>query len=91
MFSFPLSRGDAATALSRPGSLVLTEDAARKYFGATDPLGKTVTVNNAHAFTVTGVLKKPPRNSTLTFEMLVPSISSERSASMTTRWGTTAL
>jgi len=72
MFSFPLSRGDAAAALSRPGSIVLSEEAARKYFGEADPLGKAVTVNTSHAFTVTGVLKKLPRNSTLTFEMLVP-------------------
>ena len=72
MFTFPLNRGDEASALSRPGSLVLTEEAARKYFGEADPLGKTVTVNNAHAFTVTGVLKKIPRNSTLAFDMLVP-------------------
>jgi len=72
MFTFPLSKGDAATALGRPGSLVITEETARKYFGEADPLGKTVTVNNAHAFTITGVMKKIPLNSSLSFDMLVP-------------------
>ena len=72
MFTFPLVKGDPATALSRPGSLVLTEEMAKKYFGDADPMGKAVTINNAHAFTVTGVLKKIPLNSSLSFDMLVP-------------------
>ena len=72
MFTFPLVKGDPATALSRPGSLVLSEDMARKYFGDADPMGKTVTINNAHAFTIAGVLKNIPLNSSLTFDMLVP-------------------
>ena len=72
MFTFPLVKGDPATALSRPGSLVLTEEMAKKYFGGADPMGKAVTINNAHAFTVTGVLKTIPLNSSLSFDMLVP-------------------
>jgi predicted permease len=72
MFTFPLVSGDPATALSQPGSLVLTEDMAKKYFGAADPMGKAVTINTAHAFTVTGVLKNIPLNSSLTYDMFVP-------------------
>ena len=72
MFTFPLLKGDPAIALSRPGSLVITEDMAKKYFGSVDPIGRTVTFNDAHAFTVTGVLKNIPPNSTLSFDMLVP-------------------
>ncbi|HUU04625.1 MAG TPA: ABC transporter permease, partial [Patescibacteria group bacterium] len=72
MFTFPLLQGDPATALLRPGSLVITEAMAKKYFGSTDPLGKAVTINNTHAFTVTAVLKNIPPNSSLSFDMLVP-------------------
>jgi putative ABC transport system permease protein len=72
MFTFPLLRGDPATALGRPGSLVLTEDMAVKYFGRADPMGQTMTINNAHAFTVAGVLKNIPSNSSLAFDFLVP-------------------
>jgi putative ABC transport system permease protein len=72
MFTFPLVRGHAETALSRPGSLVITEDMAKKYFGAEDPIGKTVTINNTYPFSVTGVAKNVPTNSTLIFDMLVP-------------------
>jgi len=72
MFTFPLIRGNAEAALSQPGSLVITEDMAKKYFGDGDPIGKTVTINNTYPFSVTGVAKNVPANSTLMFDMLVP-------------------
>src|SRR5690606_21614677 len=40
VFTFPLVSGDPATALAAPGSVVIDEDMARKYFGAEDPLGQ---------------------------------------------------
>jgi putative ABC transport system permease protein len=72
MFSFPLVRGDAATALAGPDSIVLTEETARKYFGTEDAIGKTLTVNNDTDLKVSGVLKDFPRNSTLRYDILVP-------------------
>ena len=72
MFSFPLVRGDAATALAGLDSVVLSEDTARKYFGTEDALGKTLTVNNDTDLKVTGVLKNFPRNSTMRYDMVVP-------------------
>lgn len=72
MFTFPLIKGDPATALNRPGSLVISEDLAKKYFGDAEPMGKNMTINNAHAFTVAGVMKNVPLNSSLSFDMLVP-------------------
>ncbi len=72
MFSFPLVRGDAATALAGSDSVVLSEDTARKYFGTEDALGKTLTVNNDTDLKVTGVLKNFPRNSTMRYDMVVP-------------------
>ncbi len=72
VFSFPLIRGSADTALVRPGSLVMTQEAARKYFGEADPIGQTVVINTRHAFTVTAVMKKAPDNSTLRYDMIVP-------------------
>lgn len=72
MFTFPLLKGDPATALTRPGSLVITQETAKRYFGAADAMGKTVTFNDAHPFTVTGVMKDVPENSSFSFDMLVP-------------------
>ncbi len=71
MFTFPFVSGSAETALNQPGSLVITEDMAAKYFGAEDPIGRAVTINNTYPFTVAGVAKNVPANSTITFDMLV--------------------
>jgi putative ABC transport system permease protein len=72
MFSFPMVKGDAATALSDPSSVVLTEETARKYFGDDEPLGQVISVNNALELKVTGVAKRVPLNSTIRFDMLFP-------------------
>src|SRR6266850_1513528 len=66
VFSFPLIRGDR-TALARPNTVVLTEETALKYFGAADPIGKTITYNREHIFEVVGIASNPPSNSSLTF------------------------
>jgi putative ABC transport system permease protein len=42
VFDFPLVTGDPAAALDEPNSIVLTEEAANKYFGDEDPIGKTI-------------------------------------------------
>jgi ABC-type antimicrobial peptide transport system permease subunit len=72
VFTFPLLRGDRDKALGDPRSIVLSEEMAAKYFGAEDPVGRTLVVNDAHSLAVTGVARKLPRNSTLAFDMLVP-------------------
>jgi len=63
VFSLPLSKGDPATALSKPNSIVLSEAMAEKYFGRANPIGKVITADHQHKFIVTGVLEKIPRNS----------------------------
>jgi len=63
VFSFPLIKGDSDTALKDPWSVVITENAAQKYFGDKDPLGQVLTYENKHDFQVTGVLKNIPENS----------------------------
>jgi len=72
MFDFPLLKGDRQTALQKPNSIVLTESAARKLFGNTDPIGKTVSHfdQDTLLFTVTGILKDVPGNSQLQFDAL---------------------
>ncbi len=72
MFSFPLISGDKQSLLTQPYSAVLTDETARKYFGNEDPAGKILQINNKYEFTVSGVVKKPPPNSSLNFSILVP-------------------
>jgi len=74
IFSFPLVRGDAGTALEEPEAVVLTESTARKYFGDEDPLGRTITVTTrfgGHDYRVSGVCRDVPPNSHLKFDLLL--------------------
>ncbi len=72
LFSFRLLLGDPQRALLSPFSVVLTESTARRLFGDTEPLGRTITVNlnGPHAFRVTGVVEDVPRNSHFHFDYL---------------------
>jgi hypothetical protein len=70
VFSFPVVRGDPASLLRNPQSIVLTESAARKYFGAADPLGKALFLNKSHEFLVTGVVRDVPQNSHFHFDFV---------------------
>ncbi len=72
VFSFPLLRGNPATALNRPGSVLITRDMAKKYFGNEDPIGKTIRMDNMDNITVTGVLENIPANSHLQFDFIIP-------------------
>ena len=71
-FSFPLVKGDPATALKDPKSIVLTERAAKKYFGNQDPMGKVLNWGKDFQLKVTGIAKNVPSNSHLNFDMVVP-------------------
>ncbi len=71
VFSFPLLRGNANTALSGTQNLVVTEKLARKLFGDRDPMGKVVRIDTSDYFTVTGVLKDLPNNTDIKFEFLM--------------------
>jgi len=63
VFSFPLLRGDPETALDAPFSVVLTETAARQYFGDADPMGRTMRYNTRHELRITGVMQDVPSQS----------------------------
>jgi putative ABC transport system permease protein len=71
VFSFALKKGNRSTCLLEPNSIVLTEQTAQKYFGNSDPIGKTLLVNaDKKPLLVTGVLENIPSQSTQQFDML---------------------
>lgn len=70
LFQFPMMAGTVG-ALNKPGTMVLTEKTARKYFGNTDPLGQPLRFGD-RLFTVTGILRDLPSNSSLQFDFLLP-------------------
>jgi len=87
MFTFPLIKGNPATALSDPNSIVLTEEMAEKYFGDENPIGKTIQADNEYDFLVSGVLKKIPDNSHLQFDFIIPFIFGRELNYTVDRWG----
>lgn len=60
VFPLALLSGNAAEALKGSRALLLSREMAAKYFGAEDPLGKTVLADNAVVSQVAGVFD-PPR------------------------------
>ena len=70
-FSFKMVDGSPKTALSKPGSVVLTESAARKCFGTENPIGKLLRLDDIYWLTVTGITRDVPPNSSMKYEMLV--------------------
>ena len=72
MFDLPFVLGNRSSALAAPDSVVLSENAARKYFGNENPIGQFLTVDNQFTARVTGVVANPPLNSDIRFEVLVP-------------------
>lgn len=74
VFDWEMIKGDAETALSEVNQIVLTESAAKKYFGNEDPIGKTMTLipgGGSVDMQVSGVVKDVPDNTHLTFDILV--------------------
>lgn len=73
IFGFDWIEGAPETAFADPGSIVLTEGAARRYFGNGAALGQPLQEANAvRRFTVRGVIRDLPDNTHLRFDMLVP-------------------
>ncbi|HWT12918.1 MAG TPA: ABC transporter permease [Allosphingosinicella sp.] len=86
----PLVSGDPSAALSQVGNLVLTETAARRLFGRTDVVGRTVTRVGSDgdvAVRVTGVLRDLPANSHLRIAALYrPNVSRPTGTEVYTKW-----
>jgi putative ABC transport system permease protein len=76
VFDYEWLRGDPARALAEPYTIVLTESAARKYFGNEDAMGQTLIVDGdprigvSGALEVTGVIRDLPNNTHLKFDMI---------------------
>jgi putative ABC transport system permease protein len=67
-FSYRLLKGNPATVLKRPYTVVLPERAAKQYFGNSDPIGKVLLYNDRYRLEVTGVSADPPSNSTIDYD-----------------------
>ena len=52
VFTFPLIKGDPATALEAPDYVVITETMAERYFPGQDPIGKSISVQDVEPIVV---------------------------------------
>jgi len=67
IFTYKLIKGDIKSALLEPKKIILTEKIATRYFGDSDPIGKTLTAGTT-TFEVTGVIENVPSNSHFRFD-----------------------
>ncbi|MGC3946443.1 MAG: ABC transporter permease [Chryseolinea sp.] len=77
VFSFPFLKGNPQIALKDANSIVITDRVARILFNddwqsRNDVIGRTITIDHRKDFTITGVLKDVPENSSLQFDVLLP-------------------
>lgn len=75
IFTFPLISG-SSSALVNQNEIIITDEIAKKYFGDENPIGQDLVLNmdgeHEHIFTVSGIVKNPPLNSTLFFRLVLP-------------------
>jgi putative ABC transport system permease protein len=71
MFNFPLLRGNPATSLEKPNTMVITEAAAARIFGDKEPMGEIVFIKPYGDVMITGIAKDMPKNTHLKAEALV--------------------
>jgi putative ABC transport system permease protein len=69
MFNYKLLQGDANTALTEPGSMVLSATAAQKLFHGANALGQSI-VLYGQTMKITGVMQDMPVNSHLNLEVI---------------------
>jgi putative ABC transport system permease protein len=86
VFDFDWLAGNPKTALQEPNTVVLTETIARKYFGDSDALGKTIRLDNEYDLRVTGVVKDLPSNTHLVFNFLVSWETVRKATNTTNFW-----
>ncbi len=78
MMTLPFTFGDPASAFKELQSVVISETLSRKFFGNENPIGKTLkmNINGAYSvdglYTITGVYKDFPQNSSYRFQWMSP-------------------
>lgn len=70
VFTFPLVEGAKHLKNLESNTVVLSQSMAKKYFGNTSPIGKTISHNYAKNYKVVGVFEDVPSNSHLKFDFL---------------------
>lgn len=70
VFTLPLIAGDPNTALKGPGTVVVSQAAAQRYFASTNVIGETLETIEGKIYTITGVMQDLPANSHFRFDFI---------------------
>jgi putative ABC transport system permease protein len=87
IFTIPFFHGNPQNALTRPGTIVISNRMAQKYFGTESPLGKTLSINRRD-YEITGVMADSPQNTHLKYD-LIASIKTFERAPFMNNWHVT--
>ncbi len=87
MFSLTFLAGDARSAMDDMHALVITASMANRLFAdEAAAIGKTLKVDNGESYTITAVVEDLPRNSSISFDWLIPFKNYERDNDWLQRW-----
>jgi putative ABC transport system permease protein len=73
-FSFHLLKGNPKTVLNSNNNIVISASLAKKYFGNQQAVGKTIELDmdTSLLYTVSGVAENAPENSSIQYDLIVP-------------------
>lgn len=90
MFSFPILKGEKQNPLKNVSSVVLSQEAAEKFFGDENPIGKSISVlinGKKEPFVVQGISANVPSQSSIIFDIAIPFEKNPEYAGTLERWG----
>ena len=91
VLKFPFIEGDPIEGLKLPGNAVISESTAKRYFGESDAMGKTISVDKKTDYQIVGIFKDIPANSHIAFDILLPweNLAQKLGPDYTEAWGHT--
>lgn len=94
LMRFPAVEGDPTATIADPDGLVITQSAARKYFGSQPAIGQTLGISvqgKLYAYRVGAVLRDMPANVTFKDEMFAQIVPARFASEYWDHWGSTSL
>jgi putative ABC transport system permease protein len=91
VFDIKFIAGDPSRGISNANCAFVSEAYSKKYFGESDPLGQTITVDKEMSFVITGIFKNIPGNSHFKFDILLswPNLITHYGPDIESSWGDT--